>query len=524
MALNSAGEASSQCTLTIEPKPVEETPQEPSGSAPKFTKLLTDVLVAEDDKVVFEGWLLATFLHSILHSNTFSSNSGNVTGEPKPELKWLLNNIPITDTAHFQTTQDEEGNFKLEIQNVKAEDKGVYTLKASNPAGDAKCFAQLIVKSSKLAETAKPYEEIKSAPVFKELFHDKVAFADTPTKFECIVVGKPKPKVKWLFNGNPISGEGFLISTSGDRQVLSIPELKPEHQGTITCAAENEAGKASCAATLTVQSSSEIALPEQVIPSLSDATLKHVETSYSVNKEVVTQSSTMSSSKIISSSTGVSEPHVEEHKTVSQETQSFRRSNQDAPQVQKTQKIEEYHKIGKEPPVITEKTYIYGDQADSTTNIQKSLEQEKQIVTKPFRITRPPKWITPVIGKIIDQDVDVVLEGILDGQPLPKVTWTKDGKELQESDRIKIHYSLNKATVEIKKCTAADSGRYSCTATNDGGTAISTADLVVKSMSKNKNKQSKLIQFSCRDYIPASVWETASSPSYQEERKDYNGG
>lgn len=70
MALNSAGEASSQCTLTIEPKPVEETPQEPSGSAPKFTKLLTDVLVAEDDKVVFEGWYLTTY--STVHTNFFT--------------------------------------------------------------------------------------------------------------------------------------------------------------------------------------------------------------------------------------------------------------------------------------------------------------------------------------------------------------------------------------------------------------------------------------------------------------------
>lgn len=69
MALNSAGEASSQCILTIEPKPIEETPQEPAGSAPKFTKLLTDVLVAEDDKVVFEGWFLATY--SILRTNYF---------------------------------------------------------------------------------------------------------------------------------------------------------------------------------------------------------------------------------------------------------------------------------------------------------------------------------------------------------------------------------------------------------------------------------------------------------------------
>lgn len=410
---------------------------------------------------------------------------GNVVGEPKPELKWLLNNIQITDTDHFKTEINEEGTFKLEIEHVRPEDKGVYTVKASNAAGEAKCFAQLIVKSSKLSETAKPYEEVKSAPIFKELFNDRVAFADTPTKFECIVVGKPTPKVKWLFNGDAISGEGFLISTSGDRQVLSIPNLKPEHQGTITCVAENEAGKASCAASLTIESSSEIVLSEQVLPTLTKDlipvdTKQHVETSYSVNREVVTQSSTTSSSKLISSSTA-SEPHVEEHKTVSQQSQSFKQINQEAPQVQKSHKIEEYHKVGNEPPVITEKTYVYGDQVDTNVTQMKSIDHQQQIISKPLRVTRPPKWITPVIGKIIDQNVDVVLEGILDGYPTPKVSWSKDGAELRETDALKIKFELNKVTVQIKNANVNDAGRYSCTATNEGGTAVSTADLVVRS-------------------------------------------
>ncbi|XP_066257895.1 uncharacterized protein [Euwallacea similis] len=457
VALNSAGEASSQCVLSVEAK---EAPQESKEVPPRFVKLLSDVLAAEEDKVTFEG---------------------NVTGQPKPELKWLLNNNPITDTAHFKTSIDADGNFKLEIESVKAEDKGVYTVKASNSAGDAKCFSQLIVKSSKLSEAAKPYEEIKSAPVFKELFHDRIAFEGTPTKFECIVVGKPKPKVKWLFNGNAISGEGFLISTSGDRQVVSIPELKREHQGTITCVAENEAGKASCAASLSIQSSSEIVLPElptsqiAIIPNESN---KHIETSFSSNKEVVTKSSTTSSSKVTSSSVQSSKPHIEEHRTMTQQSQTFSQTNREEPQVYKTQKIEEYHKIGDAPPVISEKTYIYGDQADSSTI--KTIDQQHQIVNKPFRITRPPKWISPIVGKIVDQEVEVVLEGVLDGQPTPKITWSKDGRDLIESDRVKVRFEHNRAWVEIKNCNVRDAGRYSCTASNEGGTAVSTADLVVK--------------------------------------------
>ncbi|KAJ8954877.1 hypothetical protein NQ318_016813, partial [Aromia moschata] len=454
VALNSAGEASSKCVLSVTPtaesdaasKPQEEK-AESTGTAPKFTKLLADVLVSEGDKVILEG---------------------NVVGEPKPEIKWLLNNLAITDKDHFNLLYDEEGNVRLEINSVRPEDKGVYTVKASNSSGEAKCFAQLIVKALKPTEMVK-HEEVKLAPEFKEMFHDRMAFEDTNTKFECIV--------------------------TGDRQVLSIPTLKKEHAGTITCVAENEVGKASCAATLSVQSPSSITLPDLQAPlhpplqtplqmplvtPLKTEKTQHMETSYKMNREVVTQTSTSKSSKIISSSSGDAEPHVEEHKIIAEDAQTFKQINQEAPQIQESHRIEEYHKVGKEPPVFHEKssaTYSVGDKSEVT---QTKSSEIQEIIQKPFVKTRPPRFMTAVIGKIIDQNVDVVLEGILDGQPTPNVNWTKNGEELKPTDRIKIKWEHNRASVEIKDANIEDAGRYSCTAVNESGTAVSTADLVVR--------------------------------------------
>lgn len=50
-----------------------------------------------------------------------------------------------------------------------------------------------------------------------------------------------------------MSGKDFLVSTSGERQVLMIPRVSKSHCGQISCVAENEVGKATCVATLTVQ-------------------------------------------------------------------------------------------------------------------------------------------------------------------------------------------------------------------------------------------------------------------------------
>lgn len=488
IALNSAGEASSKCILSVTPagesdadsKPQEQK-AEPVGSPPKFSKLLTDVLVSEGDRVILEG---------------------NVTGEPKPEIKVLLNNLPISNPEHFKISYDDDGSFKLEIDSVKPEDKGVYTVKATNPSGEAKCFAQLIVKSFKPQETVK-HEEAKSAPVFKELFHDRVAFENTPTKFECIVTGKPKPKVKWLFNGNMISGKDFLISTSGDREVLSIPELKKEHQGTITCVAENEVGKASCAANLCVQSAASITLPDA---QFGKEITQHVESSYNVNRQVETKSSTSTSSRIISSSGEVIQPQSEVHSYTAHDSQIISQINQQPPNIQEVHKVNEYHQVGNQPPVISEKSSSTFSSSILSETQSKSLQEvQRPIITIK---TRPPKFMTPVMGKIIDQEVDVVLEGILDGQPTPDVKWTKNGEDLLPSDRIKITWENNRTSVEIKNSNVNDAGRYSCTAKNEAGTAVSTADLVVRSMLfiKNKMQICSLVNFQ-RKYSHQSLVE-----------------
>lgn len=56
-----------------------------------------------------------------------------------------------------------------------------------------------------------------------------------------------------MFNEKPVHGKSFLVSVSGDRQVLTIPETSQEHVGFISCVAENTAGKATCTTQLDVK-------------------------------------------------------------------------------------------------------------------------------------------------------------------------------------------------------------------------------------------------------------------------------
>lgn len=459
VALNSAGEASSSCVLTVTPvAPSESTPQAPpaeekliTGTPPKFTKLLSDILAAEGEKVVLEA---------------------NISGEPKPDIKWLLNNQPIITGARIKTTHDNEGQVRLEIDKVLPEDKGVYTVKASNSCGDAKCFAQLIVKSQKVPEVTKPFEEIKIAPYFKEKFVDQSVIENNSIKFECIVTGKPTPKVKWLFNDNPVSGKDFLVSTSGDRHVLSIPDAKASSDGVITCAAENEAGKAQCSAKLSV-----LPVSTQLLPQVNRELTKHTESSYTLKREVVVQTAS-STSKVISETNAGTEPNIEIHKYSSEDERHFKQINDNPPDISESHKKEEYHQTGAKTSVVEEKTSSTAI-TDQDTFVK--TEKVQEAVQKPIIKKRPPKFVTPVIGKIVDTGADVLLEGILDGLPTPEVKWLKNGMELKPTDDVKISYSHNKATLELKNVNPSSGGKFTCEASNEAGTAVSTSDVVVKS-------------------------------------------
>lgn len=60
---------------------ITEIEKEPAGEAPKFTKLLTDILVDEGDKVILECC---------------------VRGDPEPDIRWYLNNQSVEITERTQ--------------------------------------------------------------------------------------------------------------------------------------------------------------------------------------------------------------------------------------------------------------------------------------------------------------------------------------------------------------------------------------------------------------------------------------
>lgn len=445
VAINSAGEASSKCQLTVNSMANQivsaTTNGVESGSAPRFEKLLCDILANVGETIEFECV---------------------VAGAPWPTVKWFLNNNEILESDRIQFVRNsDDGQVKLVLKNVSSDDKGVYTVKAANTLGEAKCFSHLIVKTVNAPENlllqsnfhaTNEIDASHTCPKFKEKFGDKVADIDDTVKFECIIVGKPTPKIKWLYNDRPVQGKNFLTSTSGDRQVLTVPAVTHESVGKIACTAENEFGKATCIAYLN--------LIGDAAPPSSEQCQRYVEeyntesSNVTIKKQTVTTTRTSQVSSYQTENGGPLQPIVQRI---------------DEPKVGSIFGTSQFNEFNKSTTAI--------HQPGEITQNGHSME----LVLKSTRKNTAPRFISPLIGKILDQGSDTVIEAIIDGHPTPEIVLTKNGEQLIERNNVTITQRGNKIVIELRNVTTADAGRYSCSATNSMGNAVSTADIVVKS-------------------------------------------
>jgi len=65
------------------------------------------------------------------------------------------------------------------------------------------------------------------------------------------------------------------------------------------------------------------------------------------------------------------------------------------------------------------------------------------------------------------------------GDPLPQVTWTKDGKDLNSNDIMEVKYKNGIATVTINEIYPEDAGKYTCKATNAKGSVETSSTIKV---------------------------------------------
>ncbi|XP_045626988.1 hemicentin-2 [Ursus americanus] len=145
---------------------------------------------------------------------------------PEPTVTWHKDGQPL---GLAQRTQTLLGGQRLEIRDTQVLDKGLYSCKVSNTAGEAMRTFVLTVQVP---------------PTFENPKTEKVSqVAGSPLVLSCDVTGVPAPAVSWLKDRMPVeSSVAHGVVSRGGR--LQLSRLQPAQAGTYTCVAENTLAEA----------------------------------------------------------------------------------------------------------------------------------------------------------------------------------------------------------------------------------------------------------------------------------------
>ena len=161
------------------------------------------------------------------------------SGVPKPQIKWIHNGRPISDTD-FNSRRKVTPNSII-IEKLLKNDTGNYGCNATNSLGYV--YKDVYVNVLALEP------EILQPP------SDEATVDGKTIRLTCRVFGAPKPEVKWVRNGQALTGGRYKILETGD---LEIENVIFSDAGQYTCHAANKFGKVNATGMLAVKEHTSI--------------------------------------------------------------------------------------------------------------------------------------------------------------------------------------------------------------------------------------------------------------------------
>ncbi|XP_075038771.1 hemicentin-1 [Mixophyes fleayi] len=369
---------------------------------------------------------------------TLISLACDSSGIPAPTLSWEKNGIALTpdDTGRVHS---HSGGRHLQIAVVVKSDEGSYTCTAVNTAGTAtkKYNVKVYVRPTILENGKVPSEVV-------------VVQGDNVT-LECDSSGDPQPMLTWLRDGVPvINGDGFKILNNGKQ--LHVENAHMSSSGHYVCVAVNVAG----------QSDKKYDLRVFIPPRFSGRFQEHENISV-VEKNPVTLTCEVS---------GIPPPKITWYKDG--HLINLNRS----PQVMSGGMILRFLHT------------TLSDAGRYHCVVSNAAGEKKKHFH--LNILVPPRFIGNILEDIkIKENSDVKLSCEATGNPVPQITWLKDGQPLQEDT----HHQLENGGqhFQITRAMVSDTGRYTCVASNlagDKSRSISLGVMVSPTISGSKTKES----------------------------------
>ncbi|XP_072598172.1 striated muscle preferentially expressed protein kinase isoform X5 [Vulpes vulpes] len=410
-----------------------------------------------------------------------------ITANPPPQVSWQKDGSALRSDGRLLIRAEGERHTLL-LREARAADAGSYTATATNELGQASCAAALAVRpgestspfSSPITsdeEYLSPPEEFpepgetwpraptmklsptqnrrssdtgsKAPPTFKVSLMDQSVREGQDVTMSIRVQGEPKPVVSWLRNRQPVRPDQrrFAEEAEGGLCRLRILAAERADAGFYTCKAVNEYGARQCEARLEVR-----AHPE----SRSLAVLAPLQ-------DVDVGAGEMALFECL-----VAGP-------ADVEVDWLCRGRLLQPALLKCK----MHFDGRKCKLLL--TSVHEDDSGVYTC---KLSTAKDELTCSARLTVRPS-LAPLFTRLLE-DIEV-LEGRaarfdckISGTPPPAVTWTHFGRQVEESDNLRLRQDGGLHSLHIAHVGSEDEGLYAVSATNTHGQAQCSAQLYVE--------------------------------------------
>ncbi|XP_050295068.1 obscurin-like isoform X13 [Anthonomus grandis grandis] len=501
---NNLQSKTSETTAMAKEKSAEQKLEELDGNRPHFIKTIRGTSIEPGESAFFEVLL-----------------------KDKPsDFKWLKDSKPLNEdgsmSGRIQTIVDEKGHeYKLVIKQVKDEDGGIYTAIAQTDKSKASCSAQLVVHE---LSTEEREERAKSDhPEFLVSMKDAELIENTYLRFMVKVVGEPNPEINFFKDGKKISETEQrmqIIREHSDKGFyeLVIPEVKKTDAGLYKCVATNKFGEASSEATVTVTDNKEIFEEGELLPPGEkpdfhwkkdgapfepDERFKVLMGDDEDSLALVFQHVKPDDVGLYTCVAQTSRGHIScsaeltVHGTVNQ---LFREPEKPQLIIEKrdpivtagNQAMLELQVKGYPKPQVkfthegkpieagTKYKFLYEDE-ESMSLIIKDVksedagvynviaENEMGVDSAEMKLTvkAPPRIKNKMEDISIHAELLLKMTVEIEGIPEPKVQFYKDGKEIKQTDRIKIVKEGEKYSLVMEKTSLTDTGSYSVVASNE---------------------------------------------------------
>ncbi|TNN69570.1 Titin [Liparis tanakae] len=135
------------------------------------------------------------------------------SGDPIPDVKWFKGAFQIQPSRNCVVIANSDGCGAVTIKNVKQEDSGLYSCKASNQFGEASCSAELVVFRESVSVT---HEQQQVTTVQKKSY--KVSMTEQATESRLYQVSLP---------GQDRARSDQMVYTIGteDRQIIPSEQV-----------------------------------------------------------------------------------------------------------------------------------------------------------------------------------------------------------------------------------------------------------------------------------------------------------